>query len=672
MKRNTFRELKSCLLLLCCIVFLLSACGNDKNLASSPKVSEDVNQDNLTRGEYLALVGEYFGYDNYEATDDFFPDVSVDDEFYNYIQACAEWDVVQVDGNFHSEEEATMEFALATAVRAIGLDELQDVDTNAGNQALAEYYINNIAQLDENGYGRKGITKSIARQVLQYALEYGNEIELPQYVDTEYAPGVKEANAKIMLPLSGNTGVLYEGHGYQVEDIVYFEDTPMGYPRGIKITSITDEKFTFEDVSVEEVFSKLELFGTFDGEIVNVFSASDNVGAYEEEIYYPADMSMRTQGYSLLPIANGVKVDKGKNHVTFVAYVSEGNSKAEFRLGISNIKVTVAYRHGSTVLQPEDVKLNVAFDTEMDALAEFHGSKTIPLGSIDINVWGPMFVKMSLVANIGADGEMELNYTIHNTANAEWKKGKGVNKGFTSSTNSTFEGNITLVTEMTAMADLVIKFMGEHSILNAQVTSGVVMIARMEADLLGNQPTCIDILGYVPLRWGINQKGCLVSSINGKWRMKGVIWDSKTSKFIMHRHLEDYVRTPDDKCTRGAEDEIVLETEKSDGTPVDEYEYFSFEPISFDFIHLKEYVSFLDMNGQAEIAFESIPEGYSENSLIYTVENPSVCMVQRGKIIALEAGTTLIKISTQDGMFSVSLAVIVNDDYSISADFEAL
>lgn len=671
MKAHTFRKLKSCLLLFFSMVLLLSACGNEKDLASSDNGSGGSDSGNLTREEYISLVGQYFGYDNYESTEDFFSDVSTDNQYYDYIQACAEWDVIQTGDKFQPSDGATLEFALATAVRAIGVNELQGVEEGSSDQVLADYYVNNIAQLDKAGYTR-GVTKSIARQVLQYALEYGNEIELPQYVDVEYAPAVKEANSKIMVPVSGNTGILQEGHGYQVGDIVYFEDTPMGYPRGVKITSISGEQFTFEDASVEEVFSKLELSGTFDGEITNVFSASDNVGVYEEEIYYPSDMSNGEQKYTLSPIANGVKVDKGKDHVLFVASVSDGSNKAEFRFGISNIKVTVAYKHGVTVLNPENVKLNVAFDAVMDASSEFHGSKTIPLGCIDINVYGPMFVRMSLVANIGADGEVELNYTIHNTANAEWRKGKGISKGFTSTTSATFEGNITMTAEMTNMADLVIKFFGEHSIVNAQVTTGIVMVAKMDVDLLGNQPACIDVLGYVPLRWGINQKGCLVTAINGKWKTKGVIWDSKTSEYILHRHLEDYVRTPDDLCTRGNEDKVIQEAEKADGTPLDEYEIFRFEPISFDFIRLKEYVAFLDKDGQAEITFTSLPEGYSGSTLVYTVENPSVCKVQDGKIVGLKPGATLVKISTQDRMFSVTLAVIVNDDYSINGGFEAL
>lgn len=673
MKDYSFRKLKSCLILMSCMLFIFTGCGKGAaNAGNSVDGSESgAASSQLTREEYVGLVGQYFGLDNYETEQDFFTDVSVANRYYSNIQACAEWDVIRKDNTFRPTEEATVEFALATAVRAIGLDELQLTEDSVDDRVLADFYVNNIAQLDKAGY-EKGITQKVADQILQYALDYENNMELPQYVNIEYQPGVKEANGKIMVPAAGNTGILLEGHGYQVDDIVYIDDSLTDYPKGIRITSITGNQFTFEEVTVEEVFSKLELYGTFDGEITNVFSASDNVGIYDEDIYYPTDMRQNGQEYFLTPLANGVKIDKGKDHVTFVASITEDGNKAELRFGIKNIKVTTAYKHHSHVLDPEEARLKVDFDVAMEASSELHCSKTIPLGSIDIKIVGPMFAKLSLTANIGADGEVNLDYSIHNTANTEWKKGRGVSKSFTTSTSAEADGEITLTAEMTTLADLVVKFFGDHSIMNAQVTTGVVIIAKTEVDLLGNQPACNDILGYVPLRWGVNQKGCLITAINKNWKMRGTIWDSKTSEFIMHRHIEDGARTPDDQCTRGEGEKVVQETEKADGTPLSEYDLFRFEPISFDFIELKEYAVFLDRNGQGRISFTSIPEGFTEENLMYTVEDPSVCKVQNGQVVGMKTGTSLVKISTPDGMFSVTLAVIVNDDYTIEGGFEEL
>lgn len=668
MKIRRFKQLGLRILLLCILVFVLTACGDRKSAGSEGGGSDGgLGSTKISRADYIGLVGQIFGYDDYEAASDLFSDVSAGNKNYNAIQACAEWKVITAGDKFDPEQEATLEFALATAVRAIGVEDL-GLDENVSDQSLSDFYINNIAQLDKSDLN-SGLSEDTGRQILQYAFAYENDLELPQKIDIEFQEGVKEADAKISLPISGNTGSLQNGHDYVVGDVVYFAETQSHYPRGVRITAISDNQFTFEDVSVEEVFSKLEISGTFDGEIVNAVSASDNVGILEEDIFYP---QARTD-YTMMRLANGVKMDVGKDHATFIATVSKDGNKAEFRFGIKDIKITVDYKHGWSVLDPKEVKLNVKYDTVIESNAEFHSSTSIPLGSLDINISGPLFVRLSLTANVGADGQMELNYTIHNTSNMGWKKGNGISKSFTSGATGKLEGEITLTAEVTAMADLRVSYyVGSESIANAQVTTGVVIIAKEDADLLGNQPTCVDVFGYVPLRWGVNQKGCLLTKINSKWRLSGVIWDSKNSKITVHLHWEDDLRTANDECTRGKGEEVVQEQEQHDGSPLDEYEIFEFTPISFDFIELKEYVTFMDPGGQYEMIFKSIPEDYTKATLVYTVEDPSVCSVNAGVVTGLNAGSTLVKIATPDGMFSVTFVVIVNYDYSIGSEWQSL
>ncbi|MCR4599304.1 MAG: hypothetical protein K5678_09765 [Acetatifactor sp.] len=662
------RNKKYLLLLLGILVltFMLAACGDKKNSGDSPigniqGATDSGNAVVLSRADYIGLVGQTFGFDNYEAVENFYSDVSSDNAYYKNIQACAEWNVIPASGNFEPDKDASLEFALATAVKAIGLEDL-GLDAGASDKSLAEYYVTNIAQLDTADLN-KGISQNTGYLILQYAMEFDGDLVLPQRIDVEFVQGVKEADSKITIPISGNTGTLKEGHGYSVGDIVYFEDTPSGYPAGVKITSISGNQYTFEEASVEEVFSKLNISGTFDGEIINAVAASDNVSFDGEQIYYPQGKP----GTSILsPTASGIKSDIGKDHAIFSFSLSDGKGSADFKFGVENIDVTVDYKHeGINVLNPKELKLSVKYDTVIDARADYHSSKTVPLGYIDLKIWGPLCVRLSLTANIGVDGSMQLNYTVHNYASLNWQKGNGVSKSFSSKTSSTFHGEITLTAEATAMADLMIKFWGTHSLANVQITSGVVVIAKADADLLGNQPTCTDVFGYVPLRWGVNQKGCLVTDINKDWRYEGVIWDSKSSKITFHFHWEDGKRTEGDKCTRGEGKEVAQETEKADGKPLDEYEIFDFEPLEFDFIELKEYITFINPNEVYVISFDSIPEGYSAESLKYTVADPTICSVSGGTITALKSGSTLIKISTDDGMFSCTFAVIVNADYSI-------
>ena len=69
--------------------------------------------------------------------------------------------------------------------------------------------------------------------------------------------------------------------------------------------------------------------------------------------------------------------------------------------------------------------------------------------------------------------------------------------------------------------------------------------------------------------------------------------------------------------------------------------------------------------------FSEIPEGYDKSSLTYEIRDSGICSAENGVVTAQGPGSTIIKISTSDGMFSVYLAVTVNDDYS-STGFDGL
>ena len=338
MKIRHYKKQGIQILLLWLSVFVLTACGSKEPASVGAGGNNgSPGSTKISRADYIGLVGQIFGYDSYESTSDLFSDVSSGNRNYNAVQACAEWKVITTGDKFNPDQEATLEFALATAVRAIGVGDL-GLGESENDARLSDFYINNIAQLDKSNLN-SGLSESTGRQILQYALAYENDLELPQKIDVEFQKGIKEADAKISLPISGNTGILHSGHGYAVGDVVYFAETPSNYPRGVKITAISGDQFTFEDVSVEEVFSKLEISGTFDGEIVSAFSASDNISILGEDVYYPqarekytvspaTSYSQERSKYTMSPVANGVRMDTGKDHATFIASVTDKGLKA--------------------------------------------------------------------------------------------------------------------------------------------------------------------------------------------------------------------------------------------------------------------------------------------------------------------------------------------------------
>lgn len=666
------RKFKLSLICLFALVMMFSVTACGKNGGSGAAGSSE-----LRRDEFIGRLGDAFGYDNYVAEGDIFSDVSSSNSYYNEIQASAEWDVLENGGKFNPGNKATLGFALESAVKAIGVDNLESIGLPVGTD-YAKFYSDNIAQIDTSDLNR-AISGDAADAIISAASDYRNNMVRPQITEVELVDGVKFAGPDITLGKVDGVGEMGSSADYKTGDIIYFEPDAGQYARAIKITGVDGTSFTYEDVSdLESVFAQLKLSGTFDGKVMAVHTVSDDVTVtdgltmYEDMKNY--GMSFTGEDYSLVQTANGVKADSdiGSDHVMFtVSYDTKdketgATGHAEARIGIKNIKIDADYDH--EFLQPwnpKKVGCRLKFDTEIATSANGSVSKAIPLGDVDISVWGPIYVKVSLTANIGADGEITIAYTTKNVLNAQWEKGRGFSKSFESTPSLTIDGSCTLTAELTCRVDLRAGFWNwSGSVVNAQVTSGMVAVATIEGDFLDPEPTCIDLLAWVPLRWGINQESCALTKINKDFMYKQDVWTSENSPVKLHYHFEDMKRTPNDECTRGKGKEVVQEDVDEEGKPLDEYKIFDFEPLDFDFIVPASYAYKLDKNGSASVSFTQIPEGYSENDLVYSIEDGNVCKVSDGTITAVNPGSTIVKISSSDGMFNAYITVTVNEDYA--------
>lgn len=664
-----------------CALLLLSAaaltgCGSDD---SAVALSESISG-GLSRAEYIGMLGDSFGYDTYLSEEDIFPDVTLADDHYAEIQAAAEWEIIDRDGEFEPDETATLSFALESAVRAVGTDDIAASGAIIDTGSLADFYINNIAQIDLSD-PEVSINIATAEQIIDYAKDYENNLVLPQITEMEFAEGVKTASVDMRLNADGATGVAAVEEGYEVGDIIYMDATDTSLARAIKITGVEGESFTFEEAPLEETYTYLNIQGSFEGNVVEAVSASDgaNVGLgqeiYDEMKAY--NMSAEDEEYVVTLLSNSAKVDAKGDRImctaSFDVQKSEKSGKADtsasangqLAIGIKNIRTDVKYEsEWYNPLSPKVIECKLHFDTEISS--EIHGSASasIPLGEAYIQVWGPLNIKVMLTAHLGADGNISVSYTTQNVLSVGWKKGTGLGKSYDSKADANLEADATLTAEATLSTDLRIGFKkASYSVTNAQITSGAVAVGKVESDLLGGQPTCLDLQLYVPLKWGVNQSGCLITDINSKWKHSATVWDSSNSPVKLHFHLEDWERTPGDVCTRT--DPIEQELTTPEGEPLEEINPFDFEPIEFDFIELVSYTMYLGKGESLNIGFDSIPGGYTENDLQYEVLDPAVCTVSDGTVRGNEAGSTIVKISTGDGMFTVSLAVTVNEDYSV-------
>lgn len=666
-------NIKKAFVLIVAMIIVVGLVGCSKKTSSMANPgNEDKNTDNvsqtLTRSEFIGILGKNFGLENYVSENGIFTDVRETDPNYGAIQAASEWGVIPESKDFGPSEPATLQFALESAVRAVGLEDIQASGASVNESNLVDFYASNIANIDTTDTSLT-INANVAEQIVQMAVTYRDSLVLPQTVNITVAEGVKPAELGISLSADNMSGTFGGSESYAVGDIIFWEGGEGTLPNAVKITSIEGDRFTCETPSIEEVYSSLELYGTFDGNIISATSASDGVDAsYADDLYEEYKvygMNCRKGEYGDFQFANSVKATKNYGDVTWTANLGENGTVT---VGIKDISISASYQHGLTVLSPKEVSFRLNYSEFVNVHLADSYSKTIPLGEMDVQLGNtPFLVRFKVVAVIGANGELTLDFISQNAVGAKWKKGAGISEIRENKTSCDMQAEVTLSAEASALVDLRVGFLGASvSVVNAKATSGLVAIANADVDFLGNLPACVDVLMYVPLRFGLNQESCLLTDIpiiGKKLRLSAEIWNSTNSPFRWHWHFEDGERTPDDICTRNGE-KIEQKEVDSAGNPFDEFEIFEFEPIAFDFIRLKETIMILNKGESANILIDSLPEGYEQSNLVYTPENGNVCSVMNGAVFGENAGGTTVKVSTSDGLFSAYITVLVNEPIS--------
>lgn len=641
----------------------------------------------LTKREWTGLLGNKFGYNAYENASDFYSDVKQGSECYDEIQACAEWGILPETGTFQPDGQTTWRYAIETSVRAIGIEKLNNSDEGAAvaEGSLVEFFTSKIANVDEAVLDT-GMSKTDADLILAYAYNYAANLKLPQKMEYTYNEGVKEAEAEdVILKGDGVTAIVKDGSLYKAGDVVYVKPSEESFAYALRVKSVSGNEITYGPAGIEDVYQELVVSGTYEARVVNVVPAegvtiSVAAASNGSPLAY-ADYAGNGQeilaGYPEAAYSGDGAVNTGfsrdGNNIKFDADLGGSGS---LNVAISNINVTADIEKKDR-LKKADAMISFDDSLKVEYTAD-NISEQKHLGDVELTLGSTMFnVKVSLVANVGINGEVKISYSSKMIAMANYQEGKGFASSV-SNENVSYDfqaKDVTVAVEPCVKAELRFGWKFLHwevqvGLANAKVTSGIVAIANADCDLLDDEPDCIDIYMYVPFRWAINEDACfLTDNIDENLKASAVVWDSGSSPVNERFHWEDGELVGE--CTRGKN---KLETASLDeeGKPYDEYNIFDFEEIAFGVIEVASQTIFLSEGESMAIGIISVPDGYGSGDLVYQPENPSICSVSGGIVTATGTGSTTLKISTPDGKFSIYVSVVVEMEYNDTSGFQPL
>lgn len=218
----------------------------------------------LTRGEWIMELADRFGMDGSIAESDYFSDVNETSPYYNYVQSCADWEIVsnQESDKFKPDEDATVEFALETAIIASEVD--------IGEQSVVDYAIANGIIKDAGFMSVRGrLTPEIAQQIIDWTQNlYLNGVLEPREI-VEYNPEVQNLTAEEAIEEveEGVYNIPADlAETLQEGDVLVMPDSEYSTGMGVKVDEITENEdgtvtVTTLEPELEELLENLDVAG---------------------------------------------------------------------------------------------------------------------------------------------------------------------------------------------------------------------------------------------------------------------------------------------------------------------------------------------------------------------------------------------------------------------------
>lgn len=635
----------------------------------------------LTKGQWIAMLASELQLTECQSQEPIFNDVKNDSTYFIPVQACAEWDILDKEGEFEPDSEATVNFAISTAIRAIGADKIAK-STYKKTLQTDEERVDFFREVSDMDYISGGALYSEwGENVLSDMNTVMSSLQLEQYQDIGLTENCIEVSAEdVVFSLDGQTGeIVGENISVKPGTILIIMPSTI-YPEGItvKVTGTTGNKFTYVNASMEEAIDHLTVTGTYEPEVLGVLPMSDNVkvetingesavaqsydggaGEAKKLMYVP-----ETQASAKRLASAGATAKL--NDITFSLFNKSGETKDDdvkakgsvsATVGIKDIKVTADIEiKGLTVK-----RAYAGIDSTLNAHFTASGSisETIPLAKVPCQICPGVTVEFQANLVVGANGELNIDWSLPTGARVEYKQGaspKFINKK--EKPNLTVDAHA----EVYALPSLkgIFKVIG-FSVASVGITSGV----KLEIDGTGEtkgKTYCLDMQEYVPLSCFVGGEG--EETLLGKLGVKKSweIWRKDNSLIKVGLHIENNKVVP--KCTHPEDEEAEpIEFEDYELPEFPEMDFPDFTVFESGYMGIEKTYYAMKLNTCEKLKLGTLPEGYTEKDLVYSSNNASIVSVSAGGELTAEgSGATIIKIATKDGKYSQFATVCVTSD----------
>ena len=641
----------------------------------------------LTRAEWIDTLAQQYNLNESYSQDPVFTDVKSSNPYFPQIQACAEWQIIEKADTFNPTDKADNQFAVVSAVKAIGITRLEKSDYKTSlktdDEILSFFKTQSGLSVSEG----KALTKKQADEILVKAQAISDGIILPQVYEIDYKDNVKQMDlTQVGFSADGKSATL-KGGEVNVGDIIIVE--PNEYlPDGkyVKVTANDNGALTYTEAEFEEICENYEVSGTYEPKVLSVrplsgeitvdsFGGKDNIvrnqSNNDSSNIYATPLIAKNGSFGVMPMAkvyaNAGSVNLSVNKslgsgITITGTVSVNFDKITVDMG-KWINLNPFSNNG---LRDSYLKIENTVRANLTVSGNF--KQTIKLASVGLSLYGVIGVYADLSLSIGFDGSISVGIEVKTTEEITippWSIAKLKTRTYDPTVTAHLDVHGYIRPDLCAS----VKILG-HKVAYVGVYSGIEARAVADATLSsGSFETCLDLKAWVPL---IVYYGYDFIITKGSDRIE--FWNEKNSPWQPHLHIENGKVV--DICTRTGEtvDSNLYEDDDADvPRNIDDDLVDSAINDGFgDGISLAAFYVAISPNTTDRLVVTHIPKGYHADDLVFSSDNPSSVTVDNsGNINARGEGTVIIKVSTSDGKYEQFCTVSVKLSFGTS-DFRPL
>lgn len=639
---------------------VLSGCSMKEFFTNEKSPETAVDDGNISKGEWLAMVNDAFGMQVDETSET------------GELDAAKEWGVIGEDEEIDADAPVDDRFVTSTLMRAAGYASPDSSDQDVINAAIQHGVISDPnASLTDPGQAIDSLKK---------AQDSWSHQTFEEHFDVQLVDGVYNFTETINVDdinISGGDVVIpSEYAGSLSKDSVYVlpKDKETGKGGAYKVLSVVnhgDGTTTVKSVpaKMEEVYKKVDVSGqfaadmsTFEPANPNVKVVSSNVSGVSNNMNEGMIMPLSCAGEA--PVLQQLGSESLGQSINLKMDLGDDYS-VEFALKDVVLNADVDWDFGLIKgLEIERVYMAVDYTTEVKVEKEFGKTEgsielgvgyfldepTIDIGKFAVYICPGISVNLRVKASFEASGKISVSVTTENTKGFEMTGSsfRSINETNTSSEvaltgEAGIYGTLTVALSLDYLVD-------ELDLLSLELKVGPTLKAEAKIQdnpTTGNDMLCLDISGYLKIELKLFFFKDIMELLGMESSITLVDVDQNSSPVVWgHIHYEDFVRTPGDACTAdGAVTEAV--TTEAVTIPVGIFELE------------KSYIS-VSAGTSANIGMKSLPSGYSMSDIVWSSSDSSkVSVDSNGNVKAISPGTAQITVKTSDGKYKASCAVTV-------------